>query len=272
MEAALQRRIQRYGWDKASNHYEMYWQEQLKPAQDVLLQMAELKNGEHVVDIACGTGLVTFRAAKEVGENGSVVGTDISDKMIDVAASITTQKKYNNIKFLRMDAEELQLSDSSFDVALCALGLMYFPNPIQALREMYRILKPGGRAIAAVWGKRQNCGWAEIFPIVDRRVASEVCPMFFSLGNEEMLLRSFNEAGFSNTNSQRIKTQLQYNSVDDACGAAFAGGPVALAYSKFSKQTKAEVHAEYLGSIEAYRSDKIYNVPGEFVITTGYKK
>ena len=272
MEPSLQRRIQRYGWDKASNLYEIYWHRQLKPAQDVLLQMAHVQNGEHVLDIACGTGLVSFRLVEEVGENGLVVGTDISDKMVEVASSIATQKKYSNINFLRMDAEDLQVPDSSFDVALCALGLMYFPNPIQALKEMYRILKPGGRAVAAVWGKRENCGWAEIFPIVDKRVASEVCPMFFSLGNDDMLSRSFLAAGFSMTSTQRIKTGLQYNSVNDACGAAFAGGPVALAYSKFNEETKAQVHAEYLASIEAYRNERKYNVPGEFVITSGYKK
>ena len=271
MEPSLQRRIQRYGWDKASNLYEIYWHQQLKPAQDVLLQMAHVLNGEHVIDIACGTGLVSFRAAEEVGENGLVVGTDISDKMVELASSIATQKKYSNIKFLRMDAEDLQIQDSSFDVALCSLGLMYLPNPLQALKEMYRILKPGGRVAAAVWGKRENCGWAEIFPIVDKRVASEVCPMFFSLGNDEMLSRIFATAGFSKIKTQRLKTGLQYNSENDACGAAFAGGPVALAYSKFNEATKAQAHAEYLASIEAYKNDRIYNVPGEFVITCGYK-
>jgi ubiquinone/menaquinone biosynthesis C-methylase UbiE len=161
MEPSLQRRIQRYGWDKASNYYEIYWHQQLKPAQDVLLQMAQIQKGEHVLDIACGTGLVSFRVAKDVGEKGLVVGADISDKMIELASSIATEKKYSNIKFQRMDAEELQVKDSSFDVALCALGLMYLPNPIQALKEMFRILKPGGRAVAAVWGKRENCGWAK---------------------------------------------------------------------------------------------------------------
>lgn len=272
MEPSLQRRIQRYGWDKASNHYEIYWQQQLKPAQDILLQMAHVQNGESVIDLACGTGLVSFRVAEAVGEKGSVVGTDISDKMIELASSITTEKKYNNIKFFRMDAEDLQVPDSSFDLALCALGLMYLPNPIQALKEMYRIIKPGGRAVAAVWGNREHCGWAEIFPIVDKRVASEVCPMFFSLGNEEMLSRSFTAAGFSKPITQRLKSGLHYNSANDACRAAFAGGPVALAYSKFSEETKREVHAEYLASIEGYRNDKIYNVPGEFVISSGYKK
>src|SRR5580704_2821710 len=182
MEPALQRRVQRYGWDKASPYYETFWQRQLKPAQDLLLQMAQFKPGDKVLDVACGTGLVSFRALEEIG-NGDLLGTDISEKMVEVAVSLAAQKGETRARFARMDAEELALEDETFDVVLCALGLMYMPSPLQALNEMRRVLKPGGRVVATVWGQRQHCGWADIFEIVDRHVSSEVCPMFFSLGN-----------------------------------------------------------------------------------------
>ena len=170
-----------------------------------------------------------------------------------------------------MDAEELEVPGEEYDVALCALGLMYVPDPIKALKEMYRVIKPGGRAIAAVWGQRDHCGWAEIFEIVDKRVTSEVCPMFFYLGNSDVLKRSFVAAGFSNVNFEKLNTVLNYNSDEDACGAAFAGGPVALAYHKFSDQVKNEAHMEYLDSIKPFQEGKGYTVPGEFVVAIGYK-
>jgi ubiquinone/menaquinone biosynthesis C-methylase UbiE len=91
MDAALQRRVQRYGWDKAASHYENYWQEQLRPAQEKLLELSQLKPGEKIIDIACGTGLVSFPAAKLVGEKGSVLGTDISDKMVEHAKKLTVK-------------------------------------------------------------------------------------------------------------------------------------------------------------------------------------
>jgi ubiquinone/menaquinone biosynthesis C-methylase UbiE len=78
-----------------------------------------------------------------------------------------------------MDAEDLDLEKNSCDAALCALGLMYVPDPLQSVHEMYRVLKPGGRAGFAIWGERKNCGWAEIFPVVDKRVATDVWPIFF---------------------------------------------------------------------------------------------
>jgi len=269
MDARFQRRVQRYGWDKAETYYEKFWQRQLEPAQKKLLEMAALRLGESVLDTACGTGLVSLPAAVAVGPNGSVVGTDISERMVEAARAAAQRKGVGHARFERMDAEELGLPDGAFDVVLCALGLMYVPDPVRALKEAYRVLRPGGRAVSAVWGARKNCGWAEIFPIVDARVKSEVCPMFFQLGTMENQAAAFEAAGFSQIRTERLSTILCYESADDAVGASFAGGPVALAYSRFDEKTREEAHAEYLSSIEPYRNGSGYEIPGEFVVTLG---
>jgi ubiquinone/menaquinone biosynthesis C-methylase UbiE len=272
MEPKLQRRIQRYGWDKAVRSYERYWGRQLEPAQKRLLKMIALQRGEWVVDVACGTGLVTVRAATSVGPEGVVVGTDISAQMVARAYTIAARQHLSHATFARMHAEALQLPDSTFDVALCALGLMYVPDPIQALQEMHRVLKPGGRAGAAVWGQRDRCGWAAVFPIVETRVQSEVCPLFFQLGIQETLGQAFQAAGFKDVESERLSTMLHYETPEDACGAAFAGGPVALAYSRFDAHTRQAAHAEYVATIAPYRSGNGYEIPGEFVIACGRKR
>jgi ubiquinone/menaquinone biosynthesis C-methylase UbiE len=271
MEEGLQRRIQRYGWDKASAYYETFWQRQLRPAQDLLLEMADLKTGERVLDVACGTGLVSFQALSNLGESGKVVGTDISEKMVEIASSLAVEKKENRVQFERMDAEELRLENNSFDVALCALGLMYVPNTKKALEEMRRVVKEEGRVAAAVWGQRDKCGWSKIFEIVDRHVASEVCPMFFNLGNPDMLALNFKAAGFTDISEKRISTILSYRDSKEALGAAFDGGPVALAYHKFSEAIKQEVHADYLASLSPYKNGEGYEVPGEFVLAKGFR-
>jgi ubiquinone/menaquinone biosynthesis C-methylase UbiE len=271
MEAALQRRIQRYGWDKAASFYQNSWQQQLQPAHDKLFDVANIQPEEKIIDVACGTGLISFRALNATGENGFVLGSDISDKMIEIANETVKENKLSNIKFERMDAEELKINDNEFDVALCALGLMYVPNPINALKEMYRILKPGGRCAIAVWGKRNACGWANIFVIVDKRVASEVCPMFFNTGNEGILEKILETTGFSKIHIERINTILHYNTPEEACIAAFEGGPVALAYFKFPEDVKKKVQQEYLDSIHQYKNEGTYSVPGEFVVGVGFK-
>lgn len=269
MKPELQRRVQRYGWDYSSPHYETGWQRQLWPAQERMLETADLKMGEKVLDISCGTGLVTFPIANAVGPYGSVTGIDLSEGMIEKASSEAEEKGISHVTFKHMDAEELDLPDSSFDVAINSLGMMYYPDPDKATSEMYRVLKPGGKATALVWGRRNACGWADIFPIVDRRVESDVCPLFFQLGTGENLQKTFEKAGFEEVTSERFNVDLNYDTDEEAIVAAFLGGAVAMAYRRFEEKTKEEVHAEYLESISQYHNGSAYEVPGEFVIVSG---
>jgi ubiquinone/menaquinone biosynthesis C-methylase UbiE len=266
MDAQLQRRIQRYGWDRAVEFYEASWAAQLLPAQDRLIDMAALQPGERVLDIACGTGLVTFRAALLVGPTGYVAATDISQRMVHYTAQEATRRGLAHVACTRMGAEALEFPDDSFDAVLCALGLMYVPDVAAALAEMRRVLAPSGRAVAAVWGARSRCGWADIFPIVESRVQSDVCPMFFQLGTGNVIADSFTRAGFTRVETDRISTVLLYDDCESAADAAFAGGPVAMAYSRFDDATRASARADYLASITPYRDGGGYAIPGEFVI------
>ncbi|CAN7677870.1 methyltransferase domain-containing protein [Variovorax sp. LjRoot290] len=266
MDARLQRRVQRYGWDLAAGDYEALWQAQLADARAGLLAMAAPAAGERVLDVACGTGLVAFEAARAVGPDGRVFGIDLSGQMVDAARLQSSNKALSNVGFARMDAESLALPDASFDLALCALGLMYLPDPERALREMRRVLRPGGRMALAVWGERSRCGWSAVFPIVDAEVASEVCPLFFRLGQQDTLARLCAEAGFEAVEQRRIATTLRYADGDEACNAAFAGGPVALAWSRFGEEVRTRVRARYLEAIDAWRQGAGYRVPGEFVV------
>ena len=266
MDARLQRRIQRYGWDLAADDYEALWQAQLADAQTALLAAAALRGGERVLDVACGTGLVSFAAANAVGPAGDVLGVDLSGGMVDAARQRAQQRGVSNAAFVRMDAERLALPDASFDVVLCALGLMYMPEPEQALREMRRVLRPGGRLVVAVWGERACCGWAALFAIVDAEVTSEVCPLFFRLGQRDALARACAATPFERIAEQRIATTLVYPDADAACGAAFIGGPVALAWSRFDAAVRERVRQRYLEAIAPWRDGRGYRVPGEFVV------
>lgn len=268
MDAKVHRWVQRRGWDRAVEHYQRYWREQLRPAHDCVLAMADLQPGERVLDVACGTGMVTLPAARAVGPHGSVLATDISDGMVAATARRADEWSLANVTVARRDAEALgELGE--FDAALCSLGLMYVPSPATALAEVARVLRPGGRLVAAVWGQRRNCGWAEIFPIVERRVASDVCPLFFGLGAPGVLVEAFRTAGFTRVEQRLIDTELPYDDATAAIGAAFLGGPVALAHSRFDTADRDAAYAEYLTSIEPYRVGRGFRVPGEFVVVSG---
>lgn len=271
MDARLQLRVQRYGWDKAEPFYEKGWRHSLKPAQDLLIEMAEVQPRDKVLDVSCGTGIVSFEAAKMVGNTGYVVGTDISDEMVKASLRNASAMGLRNTAFLQMQAEDLLLDSNAFNVVLNALGLMYYPNPKKAIQEMNRVVKPGGRVVSAVWGSRSECGWAEIFPIVDSNVKTEVCPLFFQLGTGDTLANFYEACGLRDVHLKRISSRLHYFSDKDALNAVFAGGPVAMAYSRFDHHTKEKVHQAYLRSIEEYKIEGEYLIPGEFVVVSGKK-
>ena len=273
MDANLQRRIQRYGWDKAADVYEAGWKDSLADAQAELLRMAATKPGEHVLDVACGTGLVSLPLAETVGPTGRIVATDLSGEMISHIQRAAAAHALTQLEAVRADAENLkQMPDAAFDLVTCALGLMYVADTDKALAEALRVLKPGGRAVFAVWGERRKCGWADIFPIVDTRVKSEVCPLFFRLGTGSTLTREMESAGFIRTAEYRLMSTLPYVDEHAAIEAAFVGGPVALAYSRFDELSREAAHCEYLASIAPYRTPYGYRIPGEFVICRGYKR
>lgn len=268
MDAKLQRRVQRYGWDLAARNYEALWHAQLADAQTALLDAAALVPGECVLDVASGTGLVTFDAARAVGPTGRVLGIDLSGGMVAAARQHAIDCRAANVDFARMDAEALDLPDASVDVALCALGLMYMPEPERALCAMRRVLRPGGRLVLAVWGERARCGWSVAFAIIDAEVASDVCPLFFRLGARDALGRACEEAGFAATTQRRIPTTLHYADATEACNAAFLGGPFALAWSRFDTEVRARACARYVEAIAPWQHGAGYRVPGEFVIAT----
>jgi len=266
MEARLQRRVQRYGWDLAAAAYAPLWRAQLAPAHERMLALARLQRGERVLDVACGSGLVSLDAAVAVGAGGAVVAVDLAQRMVDLARARAAAAGLAHARFERMDAEALALPPASFEAVLCGLGLMYVPDPAQALREMRRVACDGGRIVLAVWGRPARCGWSAVFGIVDEEVRSEVCPHFFALGAMGALAALCETVGLEVRAEERIGVDLEYEGAADACAAAFEGGPVALAWSRFDAATRARVCARYEQAIATWRAGRGYRVPGEFVV------
>ncbi len=271
MEPKLHRRVQRYGWDLAVEDYDRHFLPLLRHCAERCIEMVDLKPGERVLDVATGTGVAAFLAAERVGAEGEVVATDLSQKMVDSTQDEANRRGITNMRLERVDAEELSYPDATFDVALCVLGLMYPADPQRAIEQMHRVLKASGRVAVAVWGRRERCGWAEIFPITDARVESDVCPMFFQLGLPGALKLAFEQAGFAETTEVRVDRPLEFTSEREVLSAFFAGGPVALAYSKFSPEVRETVHTEFLQSITPYKNGSGFNIPGEFVFMLGRK-
>jgi len=147
---------------------------------------------------------------------------------------------------------------------------MYIPDPVKALREMCRVVKPGGIVAVVVWGERRNCGWASIFPIIDAQVKSEVCPLFFSMGAPNALASAMESTGLGQIEQTRQTVEMTFPDAEVLLHAQIDGGAVALAAKRFSREARAEVDAAFLASVFDYRqADGSYRIPGEFVSAVG---
>src|SRR5262249_9919776 len=114
-----------------------------------------IAEGESILDVAGGAGEPSLTIAQTVGARGSVMCTDPVPQMLAAAESEAHSLGLNNLQFRQCTADSLPFADDSFDAAICRLGVMFFPDPPQALREMLRVTKPGGNVTLAVWDKSE---------------------------------------------------------------------------------------------------------------------
>jgi ubiquinone/menaquinone biosynthesis C-methylase UbiE len=182
-----------------------------------MLEAAELKPGDHVLDIAAGTGDQSILAARIVGPGGSILATDISANMLGIAEQVVQQEGLTNITTRVMDAEQLDLQDNTFDAVICRLGLMLIPNLQPALREIRRVLKPGGKLAALVWSAPENNPLFSLpLAILSKyaREASSHRPDPFALSDPTVFERELTEAGFDEVITHALPFQSHYASLD----------------------------------------------------------
>jgi ubiquinone/menaquinone biosynthesis C-methylase UbiE len=120
-------------------------------ATERMLDLADVKPSIRVLDVAAGTGESTVMAARRVGPSGYVLGVDVSESMLNVAAETARKEGITSIETQVMSADTLTLDADSFDAVICRIALMLFPNPLKALTEMRRVAKTKGKVAVIVY-------------------------------------------------------------------------------------------------------------------------
>jgi ubiquinone/menaquinone biosynthesis C-methylase UbiE len=175
---------------------------------------AKIEAGQRVLDVACGTGCLARELLLRVGSRGSVVGIDLNEGMLNVA-----RHKAPEIDWRQGSAESLPFEDNSFDAVLCQFALMFFTDRRAAIREMLRVLRPGGRLAVAVWDQVDNSpGYAVVTGLLERLFGDNAATALrapFNLGDLQTLRSEFDEAGVSDIEIKTLPGTARFSSIKD---------------------------------------------------------
>ncbi len=176
-----------------------------------LLAMLALQPGSRVLDVACGTGIVARTAVHYTGATVGIVGLDLHAGMLAIAR---TQEPTG--AWVQGSATVLPFTTSAFDLVVCQQGVQFFPNRLAALREMYRVLRPGGRVALVVWGPlAHNPGHAALAQGLAHHMGAEVAAVLhtsFSLADTEVFSQLLEQAGFRDIVLSRSVKTLRFAS------------------------------------------------------------
>jgi ubiquinone/menaquinone biosynthesis C-methylase UbiE len=270
MERTMSKHEQWHLTAEAAELYERYVARYiLGPWTASLVDSARVTVGERVLDVACGTGVVARMAAQRVGPTGRIVAIDLNPGMIAVAQSLPAPVGAP-IEWLARSALDLRLEDASFDVVLCQQGLQFFPDKAQALREMRRVLGPGGRLALSVWnniGLYNSAVGEALGRFVDDETAARFCASRQAPAREE-LERLAKEAGFSEVAVRVDRIDLHLPSLDQFTLQHLAATPIAPIVAAAAPETRAKVGASVMRRLQRFADGDGVTYPEETHVLT----
>lgn len=243
----------------------------------LVVALADPKPGERVLDVACGTGVVARLAAERVGRTGEVVGLDLNPGMLAVAASIASNAPPTSatITWREASATKMPLRDAAFDIAYCQLGLQFFPDRPAALREMHRILVPGGRLGLMVWRDIQHSpGFGVLAAALARHVSTEAASMMrapFGLAEAEELCALVAAAGFRDITIRPVAGTVRFPSATRLVQDYVAGSPLASHVAKVSDEARAALVSEVGHALTSYLAGGVLTFPIEAHLASAKK-
>lgn len=260
-------------WQRGKAHRD----EVTGPANEMMLDLASLRAGDRVLDVAAGTGDQTLMAARRVGPTGYVLATDISTSMLNVATEAVRNVGLTNVDTRVMDAENIDLDTDSFDAVICRMGLMLFSNPVKALIGMHRVVKPTGKFVALVLSTEEKNPYHGLPLEIVRRLGRMPSPTqghrgTFALGGPGVLEDAYRRAGFLDVAVHAVSIRRRFPSTAEAIRAMKDFFPfIQDLMAKLSDAERELAWTEIERQLGQFESPDGFEVPGEVLIGVGTK-
>lgn len=227
-----------------------------RPWAEVLLDLARPREGERVLDLACGTGIVARLAAGRVGAGGQVTGMDLNPGMLEVAQAQAAREGLD-IQWQQGDATTLPFSDDGFDLVTCQHGLQFVPDRTALLKEAHRVLRPQGRLVLAVWeGIERHPFWARFNEVLVELIGIPALAGPFSLGDADEVRMLLQMGGFRDID---LRTRSMHAMFGDPQGFVAMEVDVIAAAIPATQHLDDAARAELTRAAEVKMADAIAN-------------
>ena len=237
---------------------------------ETLLELAAPQPGEGLLDLACGTGVVARMAASRVQPGGKVVGVDFNGAQIATARNTDP-----SIDWREGDASALSFPDHEFDLVVCQQGFQFFPDRLQAVREINRVLKPGGRIGIAVWSSMEKSpGYLALANALGRIVgpaATRPLDEIFAFPDPNQLRRPFADGGFPEATVVTLSREAIFASSEEFTRAIAVGSIMRRTDAQFSEETLDSLSAAVAVELAQYSGESGLRFPMEAQLLTASK-
>ncbi len=266
-------------WSDAALYWEKHRgviEQMFAPVAAALVQDAGIRPGQAVLDVATGPGEPALSIAGLVGTKGRVVGVDVVPAMIDAAGREAGRRGLDNTSFRVASADDLPFDDGSFDAVVSRFGVMFFPSPLEGIREMLRVLRPGGKLAMAVWHHaRNNPVHSLLSEILERFVESPQldadAPDAFRFAPPGKLLQVAREAGIADARERLLKFTIDAPlSLEEFWVVRTEmSDKLRTKLAQLSQAQVGEIKSEFLDAACVYSSERGLSLPAEVLVVSG---
>ncbi|MDR3436773.1 methyltransferase domain-containing protein [Telmatospirillum sp.] len=237
-----------------------------------LVQTGGVRPGKRVLDVACGTGVVAREALKAAGAGIDVTGVDMDEGMLRAAERFAARDGLGAIDWRRGEATRIPADPATYDIVFCQQGLQFFPDRPAALREMARVMRPGGRLALSVWRSLDRSPFlAVLADILGRRFGAGAAAVFHAscaLTDRESLRTLVRDAGFHDIHIRIEAKVARYPSLTDFLPGYLAVFPIATAIAAMNDAARAELFEQMVTSLASYVDDDGLAAPMESHVLT----